>query len=69
MLSANKLAIDGNDYEFESDDVQWPDIAKDTDCAILEAHRECGQLYLTVLRVYSGTSTEWDSGKYHEVTA
>ncbi len=68
VIDGNTLQIDGKPYEFPSDAVTFPDIAIQTGGAILEAHREGGELYLTVLRFYSGSCTEWDTGAYQEVT-
>ena len=62
------IVIDGEEYIFDADGVQWPNVAKETNGAILEAHREDGELYLTVMRFYSGSCSAWDTGKYHEVT-
>ena len=68
VKDATTIVIDGEEYVFDADGVQWPSVAKETDGAILEAHRENGELYLTVMRFYSGSCSEWDTGKYHEVT-
>ena len=62
---ANTLRIDGVDYEFDNESVTWPDISEQTEGVILEAHREEGELYVTVRRFYSGSCTGWDTGDYH----
>lgn len=63
----NTIRIDGTDYEFDTESVTWPEISEQTDGAILEAHREAGDLYVTVLRFYSGSCTDWDTGAHHAV--
>jgi hypothetical protein len=67
ILDENTLAIDGESFEFDPADVAWPDIQVQTDGAILEAHRGGEELFVTVLRFYSGSCSEWDDGQYHEV--
>ena len=69
VIDENTIAIDGEEHTFEADSVSWPDIFAETNGAIIEAHREDGELCLTVLRFYSESCAEWDSGDYHEVTA
>ena len=65
------ITIDGIDYgPFDTDGVEWPNIVTETDGTIIEAHRDSsGELYLTVLRFYSGSCFNWDTGDYQEVTA
>lgn len=67
--SVDAIEIDGELYEVRSDAVAWPDIAEQTQDAILEAHREDGELCLTILRRYSGARPQWDDGQYHAVKA
>ena len=61
----NTLLIDGVDYEFDIESVTWPDIHEQTEGVILEAHREVGELYVTVRRFYSGSCLGWDTARYH----
>jgi hypothetical protein len=68
VLSDDILQIDGEPYEFSPLDVQWPKISEQTSGVILEAHREDGELYVTVRRFYTQSCSGWDSGDYHEVT-
>lgn len=60
----NTLRIDGVDYEFDPESVTWPEISEQTEGVILEAHREDGALFCTVLRFYSGSCHGWDTGAY-----
>mgnify|MGYP000848958543 FL=1 len=69
VFDEDTVSIDGVEHGFDAESVTYPDIAQETQCAILEAHREDGELYLTVLRQYTGSCSEWDDGQYHEVTA
>ena len=69
VIDENTVNIDGIEHSFDADSVAYPDIAQETQWAILEAHREDDELYLTVLRQYTGSCSEWDDGQYHEVTA
>ena len=62
---ANTLRIDGVDYEFDNESVTWPDISEQTEGVILEAHREDGELCVTVRRFYSGSCSGWDTGAFH----
>lgn len=63
----DSITIDGIEYTFDADSVAWPDINTQTDGAILEAHRENGELYITVLRRYTGGWQSWYSPDYVEV--
>jgi len=63
-----KHHTDGIEDGFDCETVNYPDIATETDFRILEAHRENGELHLTVLRKYASSCSEWDDGQYHEVT-
>ena len=69
VVDENTVIIDGIEESFDSGSVSYPDIGEETDCRIIEAHRENGELYLTVVRHYIGSFSEWDDGQYHEVTA
>ena len=68
VVGKDTVSIDGMEHGFDAESVAYPDIAQETQCAILEAHREDSELYLTVLRQYTGSCSEWDDGQYHEVT-
>ena len=68
VIDDNTISINGVAHGFDAESISYPDIAQETQCAILEAHREDGELYLTVLRQYTGSCSEWDDGQYHEVT-
>jgi hypothetical protein len=68
VLNADTLQIDGEHYEFSPLDVQWPDISEQTDGVIQEAHREDGELFVTVRRFYTQECASWDTADYHEVT-
>jgi len=68
VLSDDILQIDGQEYEFSPDDVQWPKISEQTGGVILEAHREDGELYVTVRRFYTQECASWDTAQYTEVT-
>lgn len=59
------LRIDGQEYEFDPESVTWPEISEQTNGVIIEAHRESGELYVTVRRFYSGSCSGWDTGDYH----
>ena len=69
VISASKdtITIDGQDYTFDATSVAWPDINEQTGGAILEAHRENGELYATVLRRHTGSWQAWYSPDYTEV--
>lgn len=69
VIDHNAIKIDGDPFEFPADAVAFPDIATQTGRAILEAHREGGELFLTVLRFYSGSCSSWDTGTYQEGTS
>ena len=66
VMDDNALNIDGEVYEFDPSDVAFEECAVQTGGVILEAHREGGELYVTVRRFYSGSCSEWDDCKYHE---
>lgn len=69
VIDKDAISYDGEEHRFDQSAVDYPDIAKETDYKILEAHRDNGELCLTALRQYSGSCSEWDDGQYHEVTA
>ncbi len=65
-IDENRIKIDGEIYEFDPLDVEWPDIAEQTNGVIIEAHRS-DMLYLTIRRFYTQSCAEWDTGDYHEI--
>jgi hypothetical protein len=67
VISDDILQIDGQEYEFSPLDVQWPAIRTQTDGVISEAHREGGELYVTMRRFYTHSCSGWDTGSYHDV--
>jgi len=69
VIDENTVSIDGVDHGFDPDAVSFPAIGKETNYAVLEAHRENGELYLTVLRQYTTSWQEWYSKDYVEVKA
>ena len=68
-IDENTVSIDGVEHGFDAESISYPDIAQETQCAILEAHRKDGELHITVLRPYTDSCSGWDDGQYHEVTA
>ena len=67
IIDKDTISIDGIEDGFDNESLNYPGIATETDCRILEAHRENGELHLTVLRKYTSSCSEWDDGQYHEV--
>jgi len=67
-VDKNTVNIDGEDYEFDIESVQFPDIHEQTDGVILEAHRTDNELFITVRRFYTEDCTEWDTGTYGELS-
>ena len=66
-IDENTISIDGEEHGFDADSISYPDIGEETSFRIIEAHRENGELCLTVLRKYTSSCSEWDDGQYHEV--
>lgn len=68
-VDENTLRIDEDEYVFDPESVEWPDIAEQTKGMILEAKRdEKGELWLVVRRFYTQLAwLDWDTGEYHEV--
>jgi hypothetical protein len=67
-INENTVNVDDTPYEFDVNDVAWPTVSQDTNGIIIEAHRENGELFLTVRRFYSSSIVgDWDTGDYHEV--
>lgn len=66
IRSATDIEVDGVIYTFDFDGIKWPDVAVETDYAIIEAHRAAGELFLTVRRFYTGSCSDWDSGAFHD---
>ena len=69
IIDENTISIDGVEHEFDAESLSYPDIAQETQYAIIEARRENGELYLTVLRQYTTSWQEWYSKDYVEVKA
>ena len=69
VVDENTVIIDGIEELFDGDSINYPDIGKETNYRIIEAHRGNGELYLTIVRHYQDSCAEWDDGQYHEVTA
>ena len=65
-INADGSVLSREDYEFDSADVDWPDIAVDTDYVILSAERRDGELRLSVRRLYVENSdiSSWDGKDY-----
>ena len=69
VIDENTVNINGMEHGFDAESVAYPDIAQETQCAILEAHRENGELFLTILRQYTVSWQEWYCADYMEVQA
>lgn len=67
-LSETSLEVDGEVYEFPADVIQFDDVMTQTDGVIIEAHREGGELYVTLRRFYTEDCSAWDTGEYQEVS-
>lgn len=67
-IDENTITIDGEPQEFPPEAVAFPGIAEASQGRILEAHREGGELFLTVRRFYMGSCSAWDTGDYQELT-
>lgn len=66
-VDENSISVDGELYEFNPADVEWPDISTQTGGVIIEAIRIDGELYLVVRRFYTRFCHSWDTGDYHEI--
>jgi hypothetical protein len=62
----NTILIDGEEFSFDIDSVQFSDIADNTNERILDAYRKDGELYLTIRRFYTESCVEWDTGEYND---
>ena len=69
VIDENTVSVDGVEHEFDPESVSFPYVAQETQYAVLEAHRENGELFLTVLRQYTTSWQEWYSPDYVEVKA
>lgn len=67
-VNEDTVNIDGEDYEFDTDSVSFPDIATQTNYKILEARRTDGELFLKVFRGYAN-DCPWDTGTYQDFKA
>ena len=63
-VDENTINIDGEDYSFDPQHVSWPNVSQDTNGFIIEAHRESGELFVTVRRFYKSGHEAWDTGAY-----
>jgi hypothetical protein len=63
-VDQNIIRIDTDVYEFDDASVYWDEIYEQTEGKIHEAHRQDGELYLTIRRFYSESCNEWDTGDY-----
>jgi len=68
FIDENTITIDGEPQEFPPCLVAFPGIAEASQGRILEAHRDSGELFLTVRRFYTGLCSSWDTGDYQELT-
>ena len=67
IVDDNTIIIDDIEYNFDTASVAWPNIAMQTNHAILSAYRdETGELFIEVLRQYTNTTADWDTGDYHD---
>lgn len=66
-VDEDSVRIDSELYEFDPLSVEWTKIREQTRNFITEAHRENGELYLTIRRFYTRTCQPWDTGDYHEI--
>ena len=60
-VNENTINVDGLDYEFDSNSIQFPNINVDTQGVIISAIRDT-ELHLTVRRFYSNDCSTWDTG-------
>jgi hypothetical protein len=67
-IDENTISVDGEIYSFDIS-VSWPSVSQDTNGVILEAHRESGELFVTVRRFYTGSCGAWDTGAYGDFNA
>jgi len=70
-IDENTISVDGEVYSFDTS-IFWPSVSQDTNGIILEAHRESGELFVTVRRFrrfYTGSCGAWDTGTYGEFNA
>ena len=63
ITNDNTLTVDGEEYEFDDESAEYPDINDQTAGVITEAHREGGELFVTVRRFYTEVC-DWDTGEY-----
>ena len=66
-IDENTVKINGEQYEFDTDSVVWPDIQEQTKGAINSAYRANGELYLEIRRYYTYSCSLWDTGDYHDI--
>ena len=74
-VDENTLKIDGEEYHFPQEYVDFPDIGQQTNGKITSAKRDdTGELYIEVVRTYYYENAgavipqpEWDTGDYHDI--
>lgn len=68
IIDANALSIDGEEYSFDTESIQFENLHEITNGYINDAYRdETGELYITVRRFYTESCQEWDTGDYHVI--
>jgi hypothetical protein len=67
VLGENTISVDGEEYTFDPESFDWPDIAGLTNSIITHAVRIDGVLHLTVRRFYKHSTDDWDTGDYHVI--
>ena len=67
-VDENTINVDGLDYEFDSNSIQFPNINVDTLGVIISAIRDT-ELHLTVRRFYSNDCSTWDTGMESDFVA
>ena len=68
VLNDDSIEIDGKSFEFDPASVEWPDIHTQTNSLISEAHREDGELFLTIRRFYTYSCSGWDTGTFWDMS-
>lgn len=61
----NTFVINGTEYEFDNNSIMWTNICSQTNGDIIEAYRENGELYITIIRKYTRDCGAWDNGQYN----
>lgn len=66
-IDENSILVDKTIREFDESET-FPDICKETNGEIIEAHRESGVLFVTVRRFYLADYKDWYTGEYEDVS-